>query len=276
MTHDKKWYREQMNHLETQLTETDRQWFDELREYTTLGALMRDETVVNAQLYTMMTDLLAAEEAGGDAPTLFGQAPKTMADELLKQLPPARWQDSLSLIGIVFGVIWLTLIIGGGMIGDTFTISFFAFLLIPTFTAIVILGVIAIVRTQIYATARLLHSTVGAFLILWVLLIIYLSGTILLLLRFPYTWAVTLFFPWDAIVVGLATLVTVLIVWRVKDHLFHPLGFMAVVIGGVTLLRQLWQHFHFWPRWVLITVVLGVTLISYLVFILWSKRVAKD
>lgn len=66
-THDEQWYRDQLNTLEKQLTESDCKWFDDLRIYSTLGAFMRDEKSVNAQLYMMMTDLLAAEADGSDA-----------------------------------------------------------------------------------------------------------------------------------------------------------------------------------------------------------------
>jgi hypothetical protein len=42
-THDEQWYRDQLNTLEKQLTESDCKWFDDLRIYSTLGAFMRDE-----------------------------------------------------------------------------------------------------------------------------------------------------------------------------------------------------------------------------------------
>ncbi|MCI1985476.1 MAG: hypothetical protein LKJ48_02825 [Lactobacillus sp.] len=264
-----------MNQLEKQLTATDREWFAELREYATFGALLRDETAVDAQLYAMMTDLLAAEHDGEDAVTLFGKAPKEMTDAILKQLPPASWQSSVQLIGIITGISWLVLLIGGGLTDGAMTINLLSYLAVPTLTTLMILGILKAVRAQIYTTVRLLKSRVVGFLVLWLLMMLYIGGTLALVTLMPPVLVLKIPFGWDLLVVGLATAVAYWLIRRVHDQLFTPMAFMALVIGAMTMLRLWWQATHFVPRWVIGTIVVVVTVGALIIYSIWMRRAAK-
>lgn len=276
MKHDAKWYRKEMLALEKQLTQTDRTWFDELRGYTTLGAVMRDETAVDAQLYAMMTDLLSAEQDGGDAVSLFGKQPKDMADELLKQLPPARWQSSAELVAIIFGMSWLVMLISGGLSGSTMTINLLSYLAVPIFTAVMVLGVLAVIRSQIYASVRLLKSRVVGFLALWAILMIYSGTTVAIVVFMPRIWVIPVPFPWDMMVVAGATAIGCWLALRIHDKLFTPMAFMAAVIGGITLLRLWWQGTNFGPRWILGGIVIGIMIPGFIVYTVWMRKAAKN
>lgn len=276
MTHDAKWYRKTMLALEKQLTATDRNWFTELREYTTLGAVMRDETAVDTQLYAMMTDLLAAEQAGDDAISLFGKEPKKMADELLKLLPPARWQSSAKLAGMIVGIIWLVMLISGGMAGDTMVINPLSYLVIPVFTAVMVFGIFAAIRSQIYATVRLLKSHVVGFLIIWAIMFLYIGTTLAIVVFMPAVAAIQVPFPWDTVVVAVATAVACWLALRTHDQLFTPMAFMAAVIGAVTIFRLWWQTTKFAPRWVMGVIVVAITLTALIIYTLWMRKAAKN
>lgn len=276
MTHDAAWYRNQMNTMETQLTPTDKAWFDELREYTTLAGLMRDETAINAQLFAMMSDLVAAEQDGVSAESLFGQAPKEMADALIKQLPPARWQTNLGLVGITFGITWAFQLIGGSVINGKMVLNLLTFLAVPALTIVVIFGLLALIRSQIYATARLLRSKVGGFLVLWALLAAYIGAVVAMAILMPPLLVVTLSLPWALVVVGIATLTGSVLLIRLKDRLFWPQVFMVMVLGAITALQLVWHEFHFWPRTTATTAVLVIIGVSFLVYVGWSRRLANN
>lgn len=278
-THDGQWYRDQMNTLEKQLTEADHQWFDDLRIYSTLGAFMRDEKSVNAQLYMMMTDLLAAEADGSDAPSLFGDDPKLMADTLLKELPPAKKRDIWKLLGIIIGIAWLTMLIGGGWANGGLSINFLAYIGVALLSIIMLSVIFWFMRTQIYTTVKLIRSKVGGFLVIWAIMAIYLGSCIAIALLTPPIVAWHVAYPWNIAVVVVCTAVAMVLALHEHDPLFTPLAFLALVVGIMTSLTMVWQATHFMSREWLAGIVISMTVVSYVIYILWmrhSTRGLKD
>ncbi|WP_204122410.1 hypothetical protein [Lacticaseibacillus mingshuiensis] len=275
MTHNAQWYRDAMNELEKQLTDADRSWFSELREYTTLGAFMRDETTVTRQQHGMMLDLVAAERDGGDAERFFGKEPKEMADDLLKQLPPASWRDKGQLLGLIVGISWLVMLISGGMTNGAMSINVLTYLAVPVLNAVMIFGVLTLMRAQIYPVVRLIKSRIAGFFVIWAVMFLYVGANLATVRLMPAVLVIAIPFGWDIALVGVATIFACALILRLHDRLFTPMAFMALVIGVITILRLLWQQLHFVSKQGFTAVVLGVLAVALVIFTIWSRQAAK-
>lgn len=276
MTHNAQWYADKLNALEKQLTPADRDWFNSLREYTTLGAVMHDETAVNAQLYAMMTDLSAAEQDGGDAISFFGKDAQKMADSILKQLPPARWQTIAQLLGIVVGVSWLVMLIGGGLTDGAMTINLLSYLAVAALSTAMVVIVLAVLRYQIYVTVRILKSRLAGFLIIWLIMMLYIGGTLAIVTFMPLTFAIKVPFAWAVVLVSLATALACWLVLHVHDKNFTPMAFMAIIIGAMTIFRLWWQETKFIPAGVMGAIVVIITAIALVVYGFWMRHAVKS
>ncbi len=91
----------QLDALIRQLTPADRRWFEQLRMAMWLQGWLHDRAAMNTQLMAMGTDLLAAERDGLTAVTVFGQAPRAMANAVLAQLPAVGYGPRGTLAGLV-------------------------------------------------------------------------------------------------------------------------------------------------------------------------------
>lgn len=271
--HDGQWYRDEMNQLEKKLSPADRQWFDDLRIYTTLGAFMRDEVAVDAQLYAMMTDLIAAEADGSDAPHLFGDDQKLMANSLLKALPPAKKRDTWKLLGIVVGIAWLVMLIGGGWTNDGMTINLLAYAGVALISIGTISGILWFMRTQIYTTVKLIRSKVVGFLVIWAIVMVYIGGSLAVALLTPPLLAWHIAFPWNIIIVVLFTVIAIALALHEHDT---PMAFMVLVVGGMTGLRMIWQATHFISRSWYSGIVISITILGLVIYTLWMRHSARS
>lgn len=275
-THDAQWYRDEMNQLEKQLTPADRKWFDDLHLYLVLGGMLRDETAVTTQLYTMMTDLLAAEQNGDDATSMFGDDPKQLADSLLKELPRIKKSDFWTILGLIVGIAWLVMLISGGQADDVMTINLLSYLGVGGLSMVMIGGVFWAIHYQIYATVKLLQSKVAGFLVLWVILCLYIGGSVAMAVLMPPVIAWPVAYPWDIVLVSVATVLAIILTLRVHDRLFTPMAYMAGVIGIMTCLRLFWNAHHFVSRALLVAIIMAITVISLVIYTFWMRHNARN
>ncbi len=93
--------------LETLKVEENKVYFDKLESYLSLSTFFYDESKIWENIYNMALDLQEAENDGMTAEQFFGNQPKDMADQLLKNTSRAGVKDMAVLLGIIVGIFQL-------------------------------------------------------------------------------------------------------------------------------------------------------------------------
>lgn len=99
-------YLDAMNRMTKDLAPADQDYFEKLRGYMGMSSLFKEELAINQQLYQMHLDFLSAQDDGLSAEEFFGNDPKTMADQLLEEIPKTSFKTLLQYVGIVAVIIW--------------------------------------------------------------------------------------------------------------------------------------------------------------------------
>ncbi|WP_125703542.1 DUF1129 domain-containing protein [Lacticaseibacillus daqingensis] len=227
-------YRDEMNRLEPQLTEADQQYMSDLRTYFGFGSFGFNEEALNQALLSMMQDLLEAEAAGEDARSLFGDSPKAMADEIMATLPKQRLRDNLPLVGLIVGLSWVFLLLGGGSATKAgMMLSGFSFLLVPVVEALGIAAIFAVIRATVYPQNKWLRKPKVAGGLVGLIFIAVMGIMLLLYLRKPIIWPILVPTPWDYGLLALVTGGYLVFLAREKDANNLPLMVMTLLLAGL-------------------------------------------
>ncbi|WP_179394433.1 hypothetical protein [Lacticaseibacillus absianus] len=134
------------------LTGPDRDWFNALRLLMWTTGCLRKRAAINAQLVPMLDDLQEAERNGGDAQTFFGQAPQTMAQAILRELPPVTWGQRTRVGGVVAATGVLVALILRAPLGQALALNPWVVLATIGLTGLACWGLLACVRRLPFAS----------------------------------------------------------------------------------------------------------------------------
>ncbi|MDE3314994.1 hypothetical protein [Lacticaseibacillus zeae] len=89
---------EENNKLRSQLTPTNKKYYEDLLLYMRTRSVIKDSKTIEQELLTILTDILAAQKDGIAAVDYFGKQPQETADDILAEVP-ISWFDSFKIIG---------------------------------------------------------------------------------------------------------------------------------------------------------------------------------
>lgn len=261
-------YREKLNQLEDQLTPTNKDYFDDLRMYMSFGGLLVDEGELNAQLYQMATDLIAAQADGITAVDFFGNDPKGLADSLLANTTKADIKTKLSLVGSVVGVLWLINLISDFSSSGVMKISLPQYLLSGLLGVLGVAGVFGLLKWGIFKRQKKDNKLV--FLGIFLILLLVVGGQLAAGMLLVDDGLIEIFYPADLIL--LSILLIALTVWLIKagDPAFYPMTMVLYVFALIGVVRRLNSAQlltgMFWEKWfsVIALVLAGVA------YIIWT------
>lgn len=140
-----------INALKQQLNPTDLEYFDNLQVYLSTSGLFFNEDAVYLQLLSMLQDLIDAQQDHLSAEDFFGNNPKTMANEILQQLPKPKLREQINLLLMIFGISWFFLLLSSQNSDEGLKINLLAFLLLPILETIVIEIMMQLLHHSIYS-----------------------------------------------------------------------------------------------------------------------------
>lgn len=220
------WYREQMNLSEKQLNQENYQYFDDLRGYLSLAGLVHDEAKLNQVLFGMQQDLLDAQKNGIRATELFGNQPKQMADELLKNLPPIKWHDRLRLYLLITMIIWAIQYLSVYPHHGSLSLNLINYLLSAILANAFIYLIFKLIRQQFYQSKKItVLLAIGTSL-----LVIFTGILFFYLTQHPLNnWKVELSFLPGLLI--FAAIILIAIFLGHKSVEAYPTIFMAFILG---------------------------------------------
>lgn len=173
-------YLDAMNRLNKNLAPTDQDYFEKLRGYMGMSGLFKDELAINQQLYQMHLDFLNAKDDGLSAEEFFGNNPKTMADQLLEEIPRTTFKTLIQYIGIVAVIMWGTRFISDFKQSAPIVINpaLYVFDLVLVFSLIML--IFKVIQISVYrkSTRKKFDwiEAIGAALVFILYIIIYLKA----------------------------------------------------------------------------------------------------
>ena len=104
-----KGYWDAIESAEQELNKENKEYMGKLKGYMLVSSIfLNGDDELTAQLYNMYLDVLEGQRNGLTAKEYFGDEPRTMADELLKNLPPMTVNKGLHF-GLMMGGIYLAI-----------------------------------------------------------------------------------------------------------------------------------------------------------------------
>ncbi|HAJ53598.1 MAG TPA: hypothetical protein DCL56_02710, partial [Lactobacillus sp.] len=91
---------EENNKLRSQLTPTNKKYYEDLLLYMRTKSVLKDSKTIEQELLTILTDILAAQKDGIEAVDYFGKQPQETADDILAEVP-IGWFNSFKMIAYV-------------------------------------------------------------------------------------------------------------------------------------------------------------------------------
>lgn len=88
------------NTLREQLTPDNKKYYEDLLLYMRTRALLKDSAVIEQELLTILTDIIAAQQDGVAAVDYFGKQPQETADDILAEIPN-HWVNMVKMVGAV-------------------------------------------------------------------------------------------------------------------------------------------------------------------------------
>lgn len=270
-------YREAANLIEEKLTDNNKKYFDDLRTYLITAGLFFDEEEIDQQVYELGSDLLEAQQNDEHAEDYFGMDAKGAADEMIRNFKKTSLKERVKISSLAIGIFWLFKIMsdvsGSGLIKLNVLSYFFS----AVFVMIVLVGVFKILHYSIYSKEQFFNrNKIGKFILLWLAMFGVIGGFVLIHLYTPELWVVTIPAPYDLLMIGVLVVVYAgaIITMRWRD--FYPTIIIVVVLGIFGLAYRipffapiLSGKNGFWIN-------LGVLLIAYTAYIIWSTRKVKE
>ncbi|PMD69824.1 hypothetical protein [Companilactobacillus nuruki] len=209
-----KHYLNEINHLKQKLNPIDLKYFDDLQVYMTTKNLFFNEEVIYSQLLSMIQDLLDANEDNINAESFFGNNPKTMAHEILSELPHPRLRDQGSFISLIIGISWFCLLLSGQNDSHGMQLNSLAFILVP---------LIEIGMTFLFI--KLLHYSVyqrhqSIFYLLSGLLFVIGTLLIVIIVRVPSMgFSILIPSPWNIYILSIIVIISIIyLIYSIRTH----------------------------------------------------------
>ena len=249
-------YRDQMNQIAETLSPANHQYFDDLNVYITAKRFFGNEEAIDKELLSMVQDLKEAEADGASAKALFGDDPKKMGDELLRQLPPMPLKKRLGLVSDVVWMSWLLLLMLSDVTASGGILLNLAELVVMPVAMIIIIAVV--LKWAASSTFKQTHTS--RYAVMAVVLGLVALGLISGLHRWqPAGLMVRVVFPWSFWLVLAALLFALIYMWWPERR--WSLVSWALLFGvGLTLTEQLdnaYKVTYFGEAWMVLAVVIA-------------------
>lgn len=229
-------YLQQSNKIKEELTAENLKYYEDLRGYTVFGSLTHDQTELEEQLLTIVTDLLAAQKDGLSAESYFGKNPQESANALLQQLSKSSFRARLSIVGMIIGITWVCLFIVDVSQNNILSINWLTYLSEGVFALGMIFGLFKFFQKMVYQKNRWLKKPKIQFFILWLGMVLWMGGSLLMVFFMPKFYPLAIAFPLDIILILIFMAGALGIGIRVKEKVFIPLIFlfeMMALVGGL-------------------------------------------
>ncbi|KRL12399.1 hypothetical protein [Schleiferilactobacillus perolens] len=267
---------EENNTLREQLTPANKKYYEDLLLYMRTKEILKDDAVIEQELLTILTDIIAAQQDGVSAVDYFGKQPQETADDILAEVP-THWFSVLKMIGsVLLGYVLITAIpaltiptspvdIGTEIItGLYFTMAAF------------------VIVTYIGRTTYKKQHEWGrlGWIIRWLLACVFIAPGFLLSFFLKTPWRIYLTGFIGIALICVLLVITGVIFWRENDKTiwwpFVPIVLIMALIGIVTRIPS-WQAFllNTDPGRIGLAVALGVALIVFYVLIWMLFRRTK-
>lgn len=227
-------YREAMNELEVNLEPKNKDYFTDLRVYMELSSIATDERAMTEQLYQMNIDFLDAQEEGISAEVFFGNDPKTMADELLKQLPKMTITNALKKVGLIALVLWGIRLFGDFGQPQQIIIN----PLIYLFDLLIGFGIVSLfleyIRRSVYQKKFLFTNKILSNTVAILIFVLFILATLTAEWFIPENWAFVVPYPLDIYLTSSLFLISTIVIFLTKLKPFYSISwalFIFVIIG---------------------------------------------
>ncbi|BAN74259.1 MULTISPECIES: hypothetical protein [Lacticaseibacillus] len=233
---------EENNKLRSQLTPTNKKYYEDLLLYMRTKSVLKDSKTIEQELLTILTDILAAQKDGIEAVDYFGKQPQETADDILAEVP-IGWFNSFKMIAYVLIGYFLITTIPNLMvanqpwdIGDDLIVGVYF-----TFVAIAIVkyvGHTTYKNSQQWGKLRIFS--------LWLACSVLVAPGFILPIFVKTPWQLDLSGISGMVLIGILVIVLGLVYWRQDDKTmwlpFVPFIAIMAAIGIATRIPA-WQPF---------------------------------
>lgn len=230
------------NTLREQLTPDNKKYYEDLLLYMRTRALLKDSAVIEQELLTILTDIIAAQQDGVAAVDYFGKQPQETADDILAEIPN-HWVNMVKMVGAVLAGYFLITAIPSLTLPST-PVDIGTLLLTGVYFTLAALGIVTYIGRTTYQKQHQWGR--------WGWVVRWLAACVLIAPGFLLTFFLKT--PWRIYLPGLIgiALISILLIalavvfWRQDDKMmwapFVPIVVMMALIGIVTRV-QAWQTF---------------------------------
>lgn len=221
-------YYEETQKVVESFSQFDKEYFEKVEDYMRYSAILRDEDAVRELIFQLALDLKDAEKDGLTAKEFFGDNPKKMVDELVKNLKASSKVSIAKLF-----IFLITVICYGHFLGDYSSNGVVSFNVVEYLSSIIFGAVILAIFILFYKKSvydftfrknKFLNSATYA------LLGIFIVGIVFLLNEFENVVTVSSLTLSPLFSVILALILSAVAIYiSVKKILFKP--FIPIIVG---------------------------------------------
>lgn len=221
-------YYEETQKVVESFSQFDKEYFEKVEDYMRYSAILRDEDAVRELIFQLALDLKDAEKDGLTAKEFFGDNPKKMVDELVKNLKASSKVSIAKLF-----IFLITVICYGHFLGDYSSNGVVSFNVVEYLSSIIFGAVILVIFILFYKKSvydftfrknKFLNSATYA------LLGICIVGIVFLLNEFENVVTVSSLTLSPLFSVILALILSAVAIYiSVKKILFKP--FIPIIVG---------------------------------------------
>lgn len=175
-------YFEETKKVVENFSQFDKEYFKKVEDYMRYSTILRDEDAVRELIFQLALDLRDAEKDGLTAKEFFGDNPKKMVDDLVKN---SKVSSKLSIVKLF--TFFITVICYGHFLGDYSSKGIVSFNVIDYLSSIVFGGIVLLVLVLFYKKSvyeftfqknKILNT------VIYVLLALFIVGIFFLLSEF--------------------------------------------------------------------------------------------
>lgn len=138
-------YYEETQKVVESFSQFDKEYFEKVKDYMRYSAILRDEDAVRELIFQLALDLKDAEKDGLTAKEFFGDNPKKMVDELVKNLKASSKVSIAKLF-----IFLITVICYGHFLGDYSSNGVVSFNVVEYLSSIIFGAVILVIFILFY------------------------------------------------------------------------------------------------------------------------------
>ena len=221
-------YFEETKKVVENFSQFDKEYFKKVEDYMRYSTILRDEDAVRELIFQLALDLRDAEKDGLTAKEFFGDNPKKMVDDLVKN---SKVSSKLSIVKLFN--FFITVICYGHFLGDYSSKGIVSFNVIDYLSSIVFGGIVLLVLVLFYKKSvyeftfqknKILNT------VIYVLLALFIVGIFFLLSEFETVVTVRSLILSPMISVILALILSIVAIYiSVKKILFK--SFIPIIAG---------------------------------------------